>query len=532
MAKKYRAKRLFQAAGAIGLLLAIVGFLCHATAPRARLAAATKSEVPGNAMPLGMNLASVSDWSDEWSFVDIYKRSRPWILEGQKQTDAKGRPQVVPAATDALGWPVLQVGQTAVSYIGMDLEGHFPSGKYICTYEGEGDLTFSIDAKAIEHAKARGRMVVEVKSRKGIQMRLRNSNPANPLRNIHIWTPGMEGAASPFHPLFVSRLEPFRVLRFMDWQRTNSSPLVRWADRITPDHAQQTTNRGVAIEYMVDLCNELGADPWFCLPHESDDDFVRQFARLVLARLGKERKVYVEYSNELWNMAYAFQQSHRLKAWADARGRTVPETVAEEARRRFAIWSEEWRGQEQRVVRVVGGWLVQPKFAENVVARLDGEFDAIAPAAYFSFNKKEADAFDRNTTAELILQKCLADIEGRTLPSLQGHRDLAAAISARLGRPIALLCYEGGQHVSTNGRDLPWQNAGAAAQSHPLMRDCYNRLLQGCRESGVQLFCAYNYVSRPGKFGSWGHLKHQDEPDETAVKWQALLQFSKPTEAP
>ena len=35
--------------------------------------------------------------------------------------------------------------------------------------------------------------------------------------------PGFENAKSPFHPLFLERLAPFEVLRFMKWQRTENS---------------------------------------------------------------------------------------------------------------------------------------------------------------------------------------------------------------------------------------------------------------------------------------------------------------------
>jgi hypothetical protein len=49
-------------------------------------------------------------------------------------------------------------------------------------------------------------------------------------------------------------------------------------------------------------------DPWFCMPHLADDDFVRQFAVLVKERLDPSLKVYVEYSNEVWNGQ--FKQAH------------------------------------------------------------------------------------------------------------------------------------------------------------------------------------------------------------------------------
>jgi hypothetical protein len=313
----------------------------------------------------------------------------------------------------------------------------------------------------------------------------------------------------------------------MDWQGTNSSALVRWSDRITPDHAQQTTPRGVAVEYLVDLCNETGADAWVCLPHLCDDEFVREFARLVLARLRPESKVYLEYSNETWNTAAAFQQGVWVKEQAKLRGIETADVAADEARPRYRAWLEEWRGQENRVVRVVGGWLAVPFYARRMAERLEGEFDAISPSGYFDPGKKAND-FNDATTVDDVLDASSEYLENDTLPSLVKHAEVAKTWSEKTGRRIALICYEGGQHITTFGRKLPWQDKVVLAQSAPKMQACYERLLTGAREHGVELVCAFNYVGKSGPFGCWGHLEYQDSPEETSLKWQALLEFARP----
>ena len=68
---------------------------------------------------------------------------------------------------------------------------------------------------------------------------------------------------------------------------------------------------------MIDLCNRLQVDPWFCIPHLADDDYVRQFATMVRERLDPKLKVYVEHSNEVWNgqfaqARYAKEEGRRL----------------------------------------------------------------------------------------------------------------------------------------------------------------------------------------------------------------------------
>ncbi|MGC8713809.1 MAG: hypothetical protein ACP5RH_15575, partial [Leptodesmis sp.] len=100
----------------------------------------------------------------------------------------------------------------------------------------------------------------------------------------------------PFHPLFLDRLSQFNTLRFMDWGATNNSPLVNWADRTTINSATQASNQGVALEYMIQLANTLKINPWFNIPAEASDDYVRQFATMVRDQLDPSLRVYIEYS--------------------------------------------------------------------------------------------------------------------------------------------------------------------------------------------------------------------------------------------
>src|SRR5690606_11347464 len=129
------------------------------------------------------------------------------------------------------------------------------------------------DAREVNRRK--NRVTADVKpTNQGIYLRIDSSNTSNPVRNVKVWLPGFEDAKSPFHPLYLQRLKPFSVIRFMDWMRTNGSDIVSWGNRPKPNYYTQGTPDGVALEYMIDLCNELGADPWFCMPHLANDRYV------------------------------------------------------------------------------------------------------------------------------------------------------------------------------------------------------------------------------------------------------------------
>ena len=55
---------------------------------------------------------------------------------------------------------------------------------------------------------------------------------------------------------------------------------------------------------VVDLCNEVGADLWLCVPYGATDACVTQLFQMIGTRLNPGQKVYVEYSNETWNFGF------------------------------------------------------------------------------------------------------------------------------------------------------------------------------------------------------------------------------------
>ncbi len=74
---------------------------------------------------------------------------------------------------------------------------------------------------------------------------------------------------------------------------------------------------GAPLEDMLLLANVVAADPWFCIPHLADEDYILQFAQAVRDGLRPDRKAYIEYSNELWHTGfpggqYAEAQAARL----------------------------------------------------------------------------------------------------------------------------------------------------------------------------------------------------------------------------
>src|SRR5262245_4977175 len=246
----------------------------------------TKTAAADPPFPMGMNLAGIADWSSEIVFVDSFKVSRPWLSQRERAAFGKGGDLPL----DEHGWPKkIEPTQFAEALVHVDIEPHYPGGKYICTHEGTGQLEFSHAAQGRRAGTKDGKAAYDVdvdSSKSFIAIRVRSTDAKNPVKNIRFENVDAKKEATakgtmPFNATFFNRYKGFHVIRFMDWQRTNNSKLEKWADRPKMEDATQAGTKGIALEHCLDLANKLEADPWLCIPHLADDDFVRNFAKLV-----------------------------------------------------------------------------------------------------------------------------------------------------------------------------------------------------------------------------------------------------------
>jgi hypothetical protein len=132
--------------------------------------------------------------------------------------------------------------------------------------------------------------------------------------------PGVSFATvtDPWQPALFPDLTPFHVVRFMDWNATNdaSNPQANWSTRKQKSGDQ--TVAPVAFEWQIDLCNRGHTDYWLNIPSQADlTDYPQNLAQLVFDLLDPSLRVYVEWSNEVWNggfpqNAYASQQATNL----------------------------------------------------------------------------------------------------------------------------------------------------------------------------------------------------------------------------
>ena len=479
---------------------------------------------------LGINLAEVVDWNTELPFLDMFRSSREWISQKPNAEWAKGPPLEL----DAQGWiKQLEPGHWADTPMGSTSTGLHPAGIYRVSYQGQGELDFW--AGATVQSRAAGQLVIEVTPSKGpIWLRLKATNSTDPVRDIRVWRPGVDPAtATPnaFDPAFLKRWQGVACVRFMDWMHTNNSKQSGWKNRPLPSEARFSV-KGVAVEVMVDLVNQLGADAWFCMPHLADDDYVRQFASLVAAQLKPGLKAYVEFSNELWNGQ--FEQAREAQTAAKAAGLGLAGWVAQRSLHMFSLWEAAMGGRE-RLVRVMPAQAANAWYSEELLKHQEAfkRSDVLAIAPYLSLNvPPDNTGGGKGPVAAEVeawgLEKLFEYLERQALPECMAWMKNQKLVADKFG--VKLVAYEGGQHVmgmrgAENNERLTQLLLAANADAR--MGQLYERFFDAWAVAGGDLHCHFNSVSQWSKWGSWGLLQHAAEDASKSPKYQAAMNWAK-----
>ena len=508
---------------------------------------------------LALGLAGVNDWSVQQPFLDLMKTARPWVghlpgqwggwshddLAAKGYLDANGWPKSLPPELSAIATLILT---------DMPAGGGGLAGRYLVTWEGKG--TLKVEGRA-EVAEARPwRIAFDYTPGDGaVLLTLTEIDPADPIRNIQVVRADRAEALAAgqiFNPDWLARIRGAKGLRFMDWMATNDSTLAKAADR--PKPGDYTWARaGVPMEVMIALANELNANPWFTLPHLSEDALVRDWATLAHKDLKPGLVASVEFSNEVWN--WQFAQAH----WAEEQGKALwkqdgawVQFYARRAAEVADIWADVFKDDPSRLMRVISmqtGWLgLEEQILDAPLVVAEGRkppvdsFDAYAVTGYFSallgsdekaltvkgwlVQSRDADPAHPYALANEIAADELRDGSVTGNPEDTLTRLLAevlpyhAAIAADRG--LKLVMYEGGTHVVGFGAQM--EDAELSSFFEELnysseMGALYAELLAGWRLISDQPFNAFVDVYRPGKWGSWGALRHLGDDNP---RWQAL----------
>jgi hypothetical protein len=527
------------------------------------LSCGARAATPFNARSaMGINLSGVSYYASEQPFINSFVTSERWITHSDATWDTKEEKYL---NLDANGWPITLNGvnePTAQQFnslgvlflLGMPntANGIYPAGQYIVLYDGQGTLSYGIDAALV--GRSPGRDVINVNpTHNGIDLRIVATDPrhtGNYLRNIRVVTAANEAAAKVgqlFNPAFLKLIQNFRALRFMDWFQTNGSTLASWTDRPIPTYAFFGTPKGVPIEIAVQLANAVSADAWMNVPVMADDNFIRQMATLVHGQLGGTQKIYVELSNEVWN--YSFSQAKYAASRGQALWAARPsghegyeynrQWYGMRTAQMCDIWRSVWRS-DPGLVCVLGAQAAWSLTATEALkcpywtqgAPCSGHaINAVAVAPYMGGAVPSAwTSLPDGGLANLF--QSLYSQNDPTIPA-GGFMAQDAAWQKDFVKTLApyklpLLAYEGGQNFA-NGATDALNDLYMAANRDPRMGQAYVRYFHQWKNGGGQLFMYFNDVGVGSKYGSWGALESIMQTitplSSAPPKWRAIQIF-------
>lgn len=495
------------------------------------------------------------------ALVDIFKSSRTfwetdlddyvWDTHNGLTLDANGYPTSINTAE----------GRAARTLIWEALEGNYPTGTYTLLYDGVGTIELGMDAVNpvfTDNGNLNNRITFEVNTptNEGIMVDITASDLTDYVRNIRIIRPDIAGsdyvntyATEPFTDLFYERHKYFKSVRFMDWMSTNYSRYSTWAERPTWQKSTWAIYEGgfgVPVEVMVHVANRLQADPWFCMPHRADDDYMTQFATYVRDHLDMDLQVSIEYSNEVWNDFFSsYEHLDGQNTYALDRGAANGVTGHFE---RIGYWLGRRSGEmfdiftivfggDSRLVKIIpiqtGPDLATPITLDYVHngTPLHQIGDVVAGATYFG-GEYDRDALNGMTTTELLdaLAMNMYNHDSGPYWTLQTIELLNS--DKYQASNLQFVAYEGGQHLA-NFAGTPEDNATTvliAANRDARMGDIYTNFYDWWAASGAGTFMTFTSMGEASMFGAWGLLENIEQDTLTAPKWLATTEWIRDNE--
>lgn len=313
------------------------------------------------AIPLGVNIAYTSPNDPTLIFADTVRQAAAF------QRNSSYLSFNAPVPVDAQGWP------TTDATLPLWSEPREPEGTYLLSFTGQAQVTDwlavgGFAAGGVPYGQtlpagvgydpstntttAQWIVPATTSTTSGAFIGFVNSRrtPASAVgsgvTNVQIMRPLARGSSTSHPPgeLFTADFKKlvanFTVIRYMDYLATYANNQHVWSDRVKPtDRTQYQVQagygwqgKGGAWEYAVELANETGKDMWINLPLLVDDDYVTRLAQLLAygsdgtnpytapqanpayPPLNAGLKVYVEYSNEIWNTYFPMYHTNAVLA--------------------------------------------------------------------------------------------------------------------------------------------------------------------------------------------------------------------------
>lgn len=512
---------------------------------------------------LSLGLSSLSDWSTASPFLDRARVMRPFFAFRPGAWESMSPDELAEGGhLGPDGYPLhVPKGMAGIRTIwawDSPFGAEQRAGLYILTYDGTARVQLGGDVTVASTAP--NRIVFRSRNGEPFWMDITGISPKDPIRAISLLRAehvALAKAGAIFDPEWLSLVSQARELRFMNWMNTNHDPVANWDERPRPTDATYMMN-GAPVEVMVRLANEAGIDPWFTMPHDADEAFLRSFATYVAENLDPRLKAHVEYSNETWNSLFGQFHWLRDQAIADWGADVADDWPAifvyhtKKATEAALIWKDVFGAEaDARLVTILGTqsgnkWLTDLQLRADAWAEREPQgftppaevFQEVAGTLYFG-GSEMADPSLREELAERASRSSSDAINWLYMETAQ-NRDLPAsmpviienladqkAIAAAYG--LRFVAYEGGQHShhSFGIENLSEEDALSFTEilsdfvRSPEMAALYSQIWDAWREIGDGPFMHYTEMGAPNRWGSWGLLSH---PGDSTPRSRFLLE--------
>ncbi len=449
----------------------------------------------------------------------------------------------------------------------------------------------------------------EVASKNQLAFGIKDISPSSYIKNIRIIMPGGTCTGNPFirvdstdtcpngttyesfeerlladrnaiifNPDYLMFLRNFKVIRMMNLMESSLKKLCynaidcptgvgTWDHRAKLDDAVWGGNdgrtadedhKGVPIAVMITLANTLQRDIWVNMPHIASDDYVTNYATQVKAGLNSSLKVYLEYSNEVWNSgfagyAYAVSEGNKLGL------NTVPTEFigsnrdadyfarlrfySQRAVEIFDLWEAQFGAANTQMVRVLGSFIGDKVLTEQMLNNVStNKIDAVAIAPYFFGCPYQSICIDAPKT--LLTATTVDDIfaaldQSGTIDvkSIDGTIDAVKnQLTITSQYNINLVNYEGGQHLVTGvlGNNVTTEDQTRLrklfndANRDPRMKARYLTFLNAWKDlssEGTTLFTLYTMPQSYYRYGNFGIKEHLNKLRAESPKFDGVMTF-------
>lgn len=484
-------------------------------------------------------------------FVDWLKIGSPWqasngatwaTLQANGNITSEGVVNSIPGGAANIGMFVLDK-LPAVSNA---------SGRYRLFYTGNG--TIALNGAANEDRSVAGQIDFDYTANGSNTIGLSISSAGTGTRLlglVHHSDLAAYAAGEVFRRSWLDLITNHRVLRFTDWMGVDyyeGSGL--WADRYTPGRVTYQGGEGVPVEVMCDLCDLIGADPWFSLVSNANDNYVTQFATVALAQLGPERRAYVELSNKVWDGAnWATAEPFRNMAntlFGDTGIEACMEAYGGRSSQVWALWRAVWSGgNANRVRTVLQGWTPNAYISEYAMTAprwvalesgrqapylsctdyaLHANLDGGLRYDWIDGNVATIQGWIDTLTDEQIFDNMAAAMRGSmagigeggyTLAGLQTAYSDQKGLIAWYGNTMNPICYEGGSHLAVPPgapySDPEWERIFVAFYQSPQFASVWNDSIDDAWYAAfgpASFYMRKNDVRRPDKNNGYGLLRY------------------------